>query len=82
MIHTGQAIGSPGNPSDANINAMITLMNNAFQKYGALYGGANIGLAFKLASRSPECGSTNGINRVNGSNVMANAAGGWTTDSV
>lgn len=82
VIHTGQPIGSPGNPSDASINAMISLMNNAFQKNGTMYGGANIGLAFKLATRSPECGSTTGINRVNGSSVSDYATGGITTDTL
>jgi hypothetical protein len=82
VIHTGTPIGSPDNPSDANINAMITLMNNAFQKNGAMYGGANIGLAFKLATKSPGCGSTTGINRINGSSVTHYVTGGITTDTV
>jgi len=82
VIHTGTPIGSPDNPSDANINDMIALINNAFQKNGAMYGGANIGLAFKLATKSPQCDSTTGINRINGSSVADYTTGGITTDSI
>lgn len=82
VIHTGTPIGAPDNPSDDAINAMISLMNNAFQKNGPMYGGANIGLAFKLATRSPGCASSNGINRVNGSTVAHYVAGGITSDTL
>src|SRR6187401_1901230 len=67
VIHTGTPVGSPDNPSDGNIQAMIAELNDAYQKNGPFYGGVSVPIIFRLASRSPNCGSTNGINRVNGS---------------
>lgn len=69
VIHTGGAIGSPDNPSDAQINAMIQVLNNSWRKAGVPLGGADMKIQFQLAIRSPGCGSTTGINRVNGSSV-------------
>lgn len=78
VITTGDAIGSPDNPTDANINAMLTLLNNAFNKKGANYGGANMKIKFQLAVRSPQCTATNGIIRVDGSSVPNYVSGGIT----
>lgn len=76
VIHTGEAIGTIYNPSDASIMAMIGQLNAAFRKNGAQYGGVDIGIQFQLAIRSPSCGSTTGINRVNGSGVPNYTTGG------
>lgn len=76
VIHNGEAVGTTNNPSDATINSMIAKLNDAFQKNGASYGGAAIGIQFQLAVRSPTCGSTTGINRVNGSSVTNYSSGG------
>jgi hypothetical protein len=81
VIHTGTPVGSAGNPSDSQIQSMITEINNAYQKNGPNYGGAVIPIAFQLANRSPQCGVTNGINRVNGSSVPKYVTGGITTDT-
>ncbi len=81
VIHTGTPIGAPDNPTDASIHNMIELMNDAFQKDGLFYGGADIDLAFKLALRSPDCTPTNGIIRIDGSEVTNYETGGITTDS-
>ena len=78
VIHTGGAIGSANNPSDANIIAMIANLNNAYRKNGASFGGVDMKIQFQLATRSPFCGTTNGINRVNGSSVPNYASGGIT----
>lgn len=76
VIHNGEAIGSVNNPSDATVQAMIGLLNNGFRKSGPLYGGVDTGIQFQLAIRSPQCGSTTGINRVNGSRISNYTAGG------
>ncbi|MEP6674023.1 MAG: M43 family zinc metalloprotease [Ferruginibacter sp.] len=78
VIHTGTAIGAPDNPTDASIIAMISNLNNAWRKNGASFGGVDMKIQFQLATRSPSCGSTNGINRVNGSSVPNYASGGIT----
>lgn len=76
VIHTGTLIGSPDNPTDANIASMIAGLNDAFRKNGASYGGVDIKLQFQLAIRSPQCGAANGINRVDGSSVPNYVSGG------
>ncbi len=76
VIHTGDAVGSPDNPTDADINDMITGLNNAWRKNGAQYGGVDIRIQFQLAIRSPQCGTTTGIVRVNGSSIPNYVSGG------
>jgi hypothetical protein len=39
VITTGDAVGSPDNPTTANIKAMLTTLNNAFAKKGPDYAG-------------------------------------------
>ena len=69
VINTGTAIGAPDNPSDSLINAMINQLNNVFRKKGSSFGGVDVKIQFKLATKSPSCGSTTGITRNNGSSV-------------
>src|SRR5690349_18522581 len=38
VITTGDAVGSPDNPTNANINAMLKTLNNAYAKKGTNYG--------------------------------------------
>jgi len=76
VIHTGTPIGSPDNPTDADINDMIAGLNDAWRKNGASYGGVDMKMQFQLATRSPQCGSTNGIIRVDGSSVPNYSSGG------
>lgn len=76
VIHNGEAVGTTNNPSDATIQAMLTNLNNAFQKNGSQFGGVAIGIQFQLAVRSPQCGTTTGIDRVNGSSVPNYTSGG------
>jgi len=78
VIHTGNAIGTTGNPPDDSIIAMINNLNKAFRKNGSLYGGADMKIQFQLAVRSPLCGNSTGINRVNGSSVPNYVSGGIT----
>ncbi|MDB5201508.1 MAG: hypothetical protein JWQ27_917 [Ferruginibacter sp.] len=76
VIHTGTAIGAPDNPSDASINAMISSLNDSWRKNGSQYGGADMKMQFKLANRSPQCGATTGIVRINGSSIYNYNTGG------
>jgi Pregnancy-associated plasma protein-A/GEVED domain len=80
VINTGGAIGSPDNPTDAQINAMIANLNNCWRKNGASFGGVDMKIQFQLATRSPSCTATSGIDRVNGSVVPNYASGGITND--
>ena len=82
IIHTGTPIGSSDNPSDTLIVALLNQMNDVFQKNGPNYGGADIDIAFHLATRSPECSSSTGILRVDGSTVPEYSTGGITTDTM
>lgn len=81
VIHTGDAIGSPDNPTDAKINAMIKLLNNAYHKKGASFGGADMKIQFKLAVKAPGCTATTGINRIDGSSVPNYVSGGITNNN-
>ncbi|MEP7317407.1 MAG: M43 family zinc metalloprotease [Panacibacter sp.] len=78
VIHTGTPVGSPDNPTNAQINAMIKNLNNAFKKKGAQFGGAVMNIQFKLATKSPTCVATTGIERINGSVIPNYASGGIT----
>ena len=80
VIHTGTPIGAPDNPPNSQLYALIAQMNDAFQLNGPLYGGANVGYVFQLATRSPTGTSTTGINRVDGSSIPLYSTGGITAD--
>lgn len=71
VIHTGDAVGSVLNPSDATITALVDYINKSWAATWPAYkdtfsGGTRIPIKFVLAKRSPGCGPTNGINRVDG----------------
>lgn len=76
VIHNGEAVGTANNPSDASIQAMISVLNAGFRKTFSQSGGVDIGIQFQLAIRSPQCGNTSGINRINGSGVTNYTSGG------
>jgi hypothetical protein len=78
VITIGDAVGSADNPTDANINAMLKTLNNAFAKKGTSYGGAKMNIQFQLAVRSPNNTFTTGINRVSGTGVPNYVTGGIT----
>ena len=83
VMHTGGAVGSIYNPSDARIQGTITHLN---QVYAGTYAGmeapvdgasvVNMELQFVLAQRTPFCGSTNGIDRVDASALPGYTASG------
>ena len=76
VMHTGGAIGSIYNPSDAQILGAINYLN---QVYAGTYPGmsapiegggvVDMEIQFALAQRTPSCGTTNGINRVDASSL-------------
>ncbi|HRH48453.1 MAG TPA: M43 family zinc metalloprotease [Panacibacter sp.] len=78
VIHTGTPVGSPDNPSTTKINAMIKNLNSAFRKKGAMFGGAVMNIQFKLATKSPGCAATTGMERINGSGITNYTSGGIT----
>jgi hypothetical protein len=83
VMHTGGAVGTIYNPSDANIIGAINYLN---QVYAGTYAGleqpvegggvVNMELQFVLAQRTPSCGTTNGIDRVDASSIPNYTANG------
>ena len=86
VIHTGGAIGSIYNPTDAQLTGMITYLNASYASTYAAYpdslsGGTHFPVRFALAQRGPNCAATTGINRVNGSAVANYTSGGIRSSS-
>lgn len=74
VIHTGGAIGTAYNPSDALIQNWIDHTNEIFEGTAPGYlgpesGGARIPIRLVLAQRDEDCNPTDGIVRVDGSSV-------------
>lgn len=71
VIHSGQAVGSAPNISDAQVQSQITVLNEDFRKmlntpgYNTNPVGADIEIEFALAQQDPNGNPTNGIDRVN-----------------
>ncbi len=70
VMHTGGAVGSIYNPTDTRINNTIDYVNQVFAATWPSYpntsnGGTKFPFRFVLAKRSPSCGATGGINRIN-----------------
>ncbi len=78
VVHTGGAIGTTYNPTDADIQGAITYLNQVYNgSYPGIEGVGDIEIQFALAVRDPSCNTTNGINRVDGSGLS-----GYTADGV
>jgi len=70
VIHTGGAVGSIYNPTDAQIQNTIAYLNAVYNgSYPGTEGIGDLQLQFVLAQRDPNCNPTNGINRIDGSSV-------------
>ncbi len=76
VLHTGGAIGTIYNPSDAQIMGAINYLNQVFAgTWPGMTAGAPGGAAgdmevqFALAQRTPACGATNGIDRIDASSL-------------
>lgn len=81
VIHTGGAIGTPFNPTDQQLIDLIDFTNKAYQATWPSFpdvnnGGTYVPFRFVLAKRDPNCDSTNGIVRVDGSGLANYAAEG------
>jgi hypothetical protein len=81
VIHTGQSVGVGANIATSQINDAITVLNDRYRKTPNTHGDANgvdTEIQFVLAKRDPDCNSTTGIVRVNGSSVTDYADEGIT----
>ncbi len=82
VMHDGGAVGSAYNPSDADIIAMISTLNDIYASTvtgwpGVNNGGVDMKLRFKLATKDENCNPTTGINRIDASGLS-----GYTTNGV
>lgn len=81
VIHTGEAIGVGHNISEEQVTSGIQQLNDAYRNQNGM--GVDLKVEFKLAELDPNCSTTNGIIRVDGSilsgyssdGVMLNSAG-------
>jgi hypothetical protein len=70
IVHTGGAIGTIYNPSDADIQNTIAYLNEVYNgTFPGTEGVGDIEIQFALAQRDPSCNPTNGIDRVDGSGL-------------
>lgn len=74
VIHTGGAVGSSYNPTDAQITGAINYLNAVFDGTwtgagGSILGAGNLDIRFVLATRDPSNNATTGIVRVNGAGL-------------
>jgi len=83
VMHTGGAVGTIYNPTDAQIMGAINYLNQVFAgtypgMAAPVEGGGVVDLEiqFALAQRTPACGATNGIDRVDASSLPNYVANG------
>jgi hypothetical protein len=82
VMHTGDAVGTTYNPSDAQIQGAINYLNQVFNgTYPGTQGIGDIQLQFALAVRDPNCNATSGIVRVNAGSVAGYTANGVSTNT-
>ena len=81
IMHTGVAVGTTNNPSDATVATYVDYLNKVYAAQWSFYvdtnsGGVKIPIKFVLAKRAPSttCGgvATTGINRINVSTTYPN----------
>ncbi|HSC52864.1 MAG TPA: M43 family zinc metalloprotease [Phnomibacter sp.] len=72
VMHTGGAVGSIYNPTDAQITGAIDYLNQVWDGTapGFSGGAGDMQIQFVLAKRDPNCNPTNGIVRVDASGVI------------
>lgn len=83
VMHTGGAIGTIYNPSDAQIKGAIDYLNSIYNGTNATLSGGvgDIQIQFALAQRDPNCNPTNGIDRVDVSSNSAYVTSGVNRSS-
>ncbi|WP_375562050.1 HYR domain-containing protein [Bernardetia sp. OM2101] len=81
IMHTGGAVGSIYNPTDARINDMVAYLNQMYRNQAPFNtaGGVDVEIQFELAQRTENCTATTGINRVDASGVTGYTANGIST---
>ena len=82
IIHTGGAVGTTYNPTDATIQGAIDYLNAVYNgtwsgSGGSILGVGDLQLQFVLATKDPDGNASTGINRLDGSIVP-----GYTTTGV
>ncbi|MDI3322166.1 zinc-dependent metalloprotease [Pinibacter soli] len=82
VIHTGGAVGSIYNPSDADVQGAIDYLNKVYAADASVTSGStNLGIQFVLAKRTPYCSATTGIERIDGSGIPNYVANGVNMNS-
>lgn len=83
VMHTGGAVGTIYNPTDAQITGAINYLNAVYAgtfpgMQAPIEGGGvvDMEIQFGLAQRTPSCGATNGIDRVDASSIPNYTANG------
>jgi len=77
VVHTGGAVGSIYNPTDAQIEGAIDYLNSVYAgTFTDVQGIGDMQIQFALAQRDPNCNPTSGINRVDGSSIPGYASNG------
>ena len=77
VMHTGEAVGTIYNPSDAQIQGAIDYLNQVYNgTYPGTAGIGDIQIQFALAVRDPDCNNTAGIDRVDVSGIAAYVSNG------
>ncbi len=77
VVHTGGAIGTIYNPTDASIVGAINYLNQIYNgTYPGTQGVGDIQIQFALATRDPYCNATTGIDRIDGSSLTNYVANG------
>ncbi|MDE3250097.1 MAG: T9SS type A sorting domain-containing protein, partial [Bacteroidota bacterium] len=86
VVHTGGAVGTTYNPTDAQIQGAIAYLNNVYNgTYPGLEGVGDMQIQFALATRDTNCNIINGIDRIDGSsmpNYASNGVNATTTGGV
>ncbi len=86
VVHTGGAVGTIYNPTDAQITGAINYLNQVYNgTYPGTEGVGDLQVQFVLATRDPNCNATSGIDRIDGSsmtNYVSNGVNSATTGGV
>jgi hypothetical protein len=77
VMHTGGAVGTTYNPTDAQITGAISYLNSVYNgTYAGTSGVGDIQIQFALATRDTLCNTTTGIERINMSSNAAYVSNG------
>ncbi|MEP7279130.1 MAG: zinc-dependent metalloprotease [Bacteroidota bacterium] len=77
VVHTGGAVGTVYNPTDAQIQGAINYLNQVYNgTYPGIEGVGDLQVQFVLASRDTNCNSFSGIDRIDGSSLTNYATNG------